>query len=296
MANENLESKRWLIAIAAVVIQLCLGTVYAWSVFKNPLMNMHGWDGKTVQYTFMLLMLIIGLAAAFGGTLVDKKGPRFVATIGGILFGIGTLVAGYADQTGSIVLLYVGFGVIAALGNGFGYVTPIATLIRWFPDKRGLVTGLAVMGFGAGAFFMGKIAPGMIAAYKQVDDAGVVTSSGVAMTWYIWGVIFLPRRPPFRPLTLSCSAKPLSVPSGGCSGRCCALTYPRDSGLSPSTLRWHRTYTKRPWGSSEILLPSRLPLSPPPAAPWLHMRPYLTDSDAFSGRKFRTTSAEKWCS
>ncbi len=191
MANENLESKRWLIAIAAVVIQLCLGTVYAWSVFKNPLMNMHGWDGKTVQYTFMLLMLIIGLAAAFGGTLVDKKGPRFVATIGGILFGIGTLVAGYADQTGSIVLLYVGFGVIAALGNGFGYVTPIATLIRWFPDKRGLVTGLAVMGFGAGAFFMGKIAPGMIAAYKQVDDAGVVTSSGVAMTWYIWGVIFL---------------------------------------------------------------------------------------------------------
>jgi OFA family oxalate/formate antiporter-like MFS transporter len=191
MANENLESKRWLIAIAAIVIQLCLGTVYAWSVFKNPLMNMHGWDGKTVQYTFMLLMLIIGLAAAFGGTLVDKKGPRFVATIGGILFGIGTLVAGYADQTGSIVLLYVGFGVIAALGNGFGYVTPIATLIRWFPDKRGLVTGLAVMGFGAGAFFMGKIAPGMIAAYKQVDDAGVVTSSGVAMTWYIWGVIFL---------------------------------------------------------------------------------------------------------
>ncbi len=191
MANENLESKRWLIAIAAVVIQLCLGTVYAWSVFKIPLMNMHGWDGKTVQLTFMILMGIIGLAAAFGGTLVDKKGPRFVATIGGILFGIGTLVAGYADQTGSIVLLYVGFGVIAALGNGFGYVTPIATLIRWFPDKRGLVTGLAVMGFGAGAFFMGKIAPGMIAAYKQVDDAGVVTSSGVAMTWYIWGVIFL---------------------------------------------------------------------------------------------------------
>ena len=106
MANENLESKRWLIAGAAVVIQLCLGTVYAWSVFKIPLMKMHGWDGKTVQYTFMILMGILGLAAAFGGTLVDKKGPRFVATIGGILFGIGTLVAGYADQIGSITLLY----------------------------------------------------------------------------------------------------------------------------------------------------------------------------------------------
>jgi OFA family oxalate/formate antiporter-like MFS transporter len=191
MANENLESKRWWIAGAAVVIQLCLGTVYAWSVFKNPLMNMHGWDGKTVQYTFMILMGIIGLAAAFGGTLVDKKGPRFVATIGGILFGIGTLVAGYADQVGNIALLYLGFGVIAALGNGFGYVTPIATLIRWFPDKRGLVTGLAVMGFGAGAFFMGKIAPGMIAAFKQVDPSGKVIASGVSTTWYIWGVIFL---------------------------------------------------------------------------------------------------------
>jgi len=191
MANENLESKRWLIAGAAVIIQLCLGTVYAWSVFKNPLMQMHGWEGKSVQYTFMLLMLIIGLAAAFGGTLVDKKGPRFVATIGGILFGIGTLVAGYADQVGNIYLLYLGFGVIAALGNGFGYVTPIATLIRWFPDKRGLVTGLAVMGFGAGAFFMGKIAPVMIKSFEQIDPAGTMIASGVANTWYIWGIIFL---------------------------------------------------------------------------------------------------------
>ncbi|PKN96740.1 MAG: hypothetical protein CVU43_19145 [Chloroflexi bacterium HGW-Chloroflexi-5] len=76
MANENLESKRWFIAIADVVIQLCLGTVYTWSVFIIPLMKMHGWDGKTVQYTFMFLMFIIGLVAAFGGTLVDKKGRR----------------------------------------------------------------------------------------------------------------------------------------------------------------------------------------------------------------------------
>ncbi len=193
MSNENLESKRWLIAIAAVVMQLCLGTVYAWSVFKKPLMNMHGWSEANTQLTFMLLMLIIGLAAAFGGTLVDKKGPRFVATIGGILFGIGTLVAGLGDQIGNIYVLYLGFGVIAALGNGFGYVTPIATLIRWFPDKRGLVTGLAVMGFGAGAFFMGQIAPAMIAKFKVVETAAgaeKIISSGVAMTWYIWGIIF----------------------------------------------------------------------------------------------------------
>jgi OFA family oxalate/formate antiporter-like MFS transporter len=179
MSDENLESKRWLIAGAAIVMQLCLGTVYAWSVFKKPLMTAHGWSETSVQVTFMICIGVIGLAAAFGGTLVDKKGPRFVATIGGILFGVGTLIAGFADQIGSIWLMYLGFGLIAGLGNGFGYVTPIATLIRWFPDKRGLVTGLAVMGFGAGAFFMGKIAPGM------------VNSMGVANTFYIWGVIFL---------------------------------------------------------------------------------------------------------
>jgi len=179
MAEERLESKRWWIAIAAVVMQVSLGTVYAWSVFKKPLMTAHGWGETETQVTFMICIGMIGIAAAFGGALVDKKGPRFVATLGGILFGIGTLLAGLADQTGSIALLYLGFGFIAGLGNGFGYVTPIATLIRWFPDKRGLVTGLAVMGFGFGAFFMGKIAPAL------------VNSMGVASTFYIFGVIFL---------------------------------------------------------------------------------------------------------
>jgi OFA family oxalate/formate antiporter-like MFS transporter len=160
-------------------MQLCLGTVYAWSVFKIPLMKTHGWGETAVQATMMINIGMIGLAAAFGGTLVDKKGPRLVATIGGILFGSGVLLAGFADQVGNLYLLWLGFGIIGGLGNGFGYVTPIATLIRWFPDKRGLITGLAVMGFGAGAFFMGKIAPGM------------VNDMGVAKTFYIWGAIFL---------------------------------------------------------------------------------------------------------
>lgn len=186
MSNENLESKRWGIAIAAIVMQLCLGTVYAWSVFKKPLIATHGWGEVQTQYTFMIFMFTIGCAAAFGGTLVDKKGPRFVATIGGILFGISTLLSGYADQVGSLPLLYLAYGILGGLGNGFGYVTPIATLIRWFPDKRGLVTGLAVMGFGLGAFFMGKIAPAMINSF-----AGGMTASGVAQTFYIWGVVFL---------------------------------------------------------------------------------------------------------
>ncbi len=186
MSNENLESKRWGIAMAAVVMQLCLGTVYAWSVFKKPLIGTHGWGETETQVTFMIFMFTIGCAAAFGGTLVDKKGPKFVATVGGVLFGASTLLAGYADQIGSLALLYVSWGLIGGIGNGFCYVTPIATLIRWFPDKRGLVTGLAVMGFGLGAFFMGKIAPAMIIAFK-----GGMTPSGVAQTFYIWGAIFL---------------------------------------------------------------------------------------------------------
>jgi OFA family oxalate/formate antiporter-like MFS transporter len=179
MGDGQLESKRWWIAIAAIVLQMCLGSVYAWSVFTKPLMAAHQWSLTATQATFMICIAVIGISAAFGGILVDKKGPKFVATTGAILFGIGTLLAGLADQIGNLPLLYIGFGLIAGLGNGFGYVTPIATLIRWFPDKRGLVTGLAVMGFGLGAFFIGKIVPGMI------------LKLGVANTFYVLGVIFL---------------------------------------------------------------------------------------------------------
>ncbi len=115
-----------------------------------------------------------------------KKAPGLWLRSAVFLFGIGTLLSGFADQMGNIYILYLGYGLIGGIGNGFCYVTPIATLIRWFPDKRGLVTGLAVMGFGFGAFFMGQIAPKMIIAYK-----GGLTASGVAMTFYIWGIIFL---------------------------------------------------------------------------------------------------------
>ena len=174
----NFERKRWSITIAAIVIQLCLGTVYAWSVFKNDLVANQGWDEVPTSATFMICIGVIGLAAAFGGILVDRKGPRLVAILGGCLFGIGTIIGGVGVQLGNILILYLGYGLLGGLGNGFGYVTPIATLIRWFPDKRGLVTGLAVMGFGAGAFFMGQIAPANIAAW------------GVPMTLYVWGAIF----------------------------------------------------------------------------------------------------------
>ena len=179
MANENLESKRWFVALAGVVIMLILGTVYAWSVFVKPIVAAQGWEPAVVSRVFMLIIGVIGISAAFGGILVDKKGPKFVAILGAILYGIGVLLGGVALHTGNFWLLLFGYGVIGGMGNGFAYVVPIATLIRWFPDKRGLITGLAVMGFGFGAFFIGMIIPGLI---NQI---------GVANAFFVLGAVYL---------------------------------------------------------------------------------------------------------
>jgi MFS transporter, OFA family, oxalate/formate antiporter len=179
MSDQNLESRRWFLAIAGVVIMLILGTVYAWSVFVKPIVVAQGWETKVVQRVFMLIIGVIGVSAAFGGMLVDKKGPKFVALIGATLYGIGVLLGGVALHVHNFWFLLFGYGVIAGVGNGLAYVVPIATLIRWFPDKRGLITGLAVMGFGFGAFFIGKIIPGLI------------NTVGVANAFFILGGVYL---------------------------------------------------------------------------------------------------------
>ena len=179
MANENLEGKRWFLAIAGVIIMLILGTVYAWSVFVKPIVAAHGWEMKVVSRVFMLIIGVIGVSAALGGTLVDKKGPKFVATLGTCFYGAGVLLGGLALYVGNFWFLLFGYGLIAGIGNGLAYVVPIATLIRWFPDKRGLITGLAVMGFGFGAFFIGLLAPGL------------VNKVGVANAFIILGIVYL---------------------------------------------------------------------------------------------------------
>jgi MFS transporter, OFA family, oxalate/formate antiporter len=179
MSNENLMSKRWFIAAAGIVIMTLLGTVYAWSVFVKPVVAATGWDKGAVATTFMIIIGMIGLAAAFGGILVDKKGPKFVCTLGVVLYGVGVLLGGFAISSGNIWFLYIGYGVIGGIGNGLAYVVPIATLIRWFPDRRGLIMGLSVMGFGLGAFFIGKIVPGLI------NNMGVINS------FFVLGAIYL---------------------------------------------------------------------------------------------------------
>jgi MFS transporter, OFA family, oxalate/formate antiporter len=150
------------VAIAGIAIQMCLGTVYAWSAFKKPLLEAHqadGWTTTQVGLAFTLVILFIGISAAFGGKLVDKAGSRKVATVGAILFALGTASAGLANHFGSLWLLWIGYGVIGGTGNGLAYITPIAVLVRWYPECRGKITGLAVMGFGLGAAIMGFIVP-----------------------------------------------------------------------------------------------------------------------------------------
>ncbi len=168
-------SRRWIIAVSGIVMQLCLGTIYAWSIFKKPMMAAHGWTETQTQSAFMIYGLVFAGSVACGGTLVDRRGPRFVGLLGGALFGAGIILGGLANHLQSIALLIAGFGCIAGLGGGFGYVTPITPLIRWFPDRRGLLTGLAVMGYGMGPLFMGSLFPSLIMRF------------GVGNAFYLWG-------------------------------------------------------------------------------------------------------------
>lgn len=150
-------STRWFIVLAGTWLQLILGTVYAWSYFQNPLTAAYGWTNSQVIWAFSLAICFLGLAAAWGGTLLPRTGPRKLAAVGGVLFGGGYILAAAALHWHSLPLLYVGYGVIGGSGLGLGYVTPVATAAKWFPDRKGLATGLVIMGFGFGALLMSKV-------------------------------------------------------------------------------------------------------------------------------------------
>jgi OFA family oxalate/formate antiporter-like MFS transporter len=138
-------------------LQLCLGTVYAWSYFQKPLVTAYGCSNSQVAWGFSLAICCLGLAAAWGGLNLERFGPRRLALAGGFLYALGYLITGLAIAGHSLVWLYLGFGVVGGIGLGLGYVTPIATVAKWFPDRKGLVTGMVVMGFGLGALIMAKV-------------------------------------------------------------------------------------------------------------------------------------------
>jgi len=152
---------RWTIAIAGVVMQIALGAVYAWSVFRTPLATQFNWTIAQVTLTFTISIFVLGFAAFPGGLWLNRKGPRVVAVTGGILYGLGVFLAGY---TNSLWWLYLTYGLIGGVGLGFGYIVPVAVLVKWFPDRRGLITGIAVGGFGAGALVTAPIATILIAS------------------------------------------------------------------------------------------------------------------------------------
>jgi MFS transporter, OFA family, oxalate/formate antiporter len=151
---------RWVLASAAVVMQMCLGIIYAWAVFRSPLEQAYGWSKTMSIAPYRWSILFFTLAMIVAGFWQDRKGPRLVASVGGILLGAGCLLASFigADWTG----LVFSYGVVAGLGVGFAYVTPIATCVKWFPDKRGLVVGLAVMGFGLGSLIFAPLLEAML--------------------------------------------------------------------------------------------------------------------------------------
>jgi MFS transporter, OFA family, oxalate/formate antiporter len=176
---QNKIPNRWSIAVAAVVMQLCLGAVYGWSVFKIPLMRTHHWLETSVQLNFTLAIAFLGLGTIIGGLWQDRVGPRRVATVAGVLYGLSYILAAFAASRASLGGMYFTYGVLGGIGMGMGYITPVATLVKWFPDKRGLMTGVAVAGYGAGALVMSPIA------------ARTVASSGVPATFLGLGIVYM---------------------------------------------------------------------------------------------------------
>ena len=150
---------RWGIAAAGVLMQIALGAVYAWSVFRTPLATRFGWTIPQVTLTFTITIFMLGVSAFPGGLLLNRVGPRVVAIAAGLLYGTGVFLAGFTDR---LWWLYLTYGVIGGIGLGFGYIVPVATLVKWFPDRRGLITGIAVGGFGAGALLTAPIATRLI--------------------------------------------------------------------------------------------------------------------------------------
>ncbi|HEP1442462.1 TPA: OFA family MFS transporter [Streptococcus pyogenes] len=173
------KTKRYIIATAGILLHLMLGSTYAWSVYRNPILQETGWDQAPVAFAFSLAIFCLGLSAAFMGNLIEQYGPRLTGTVSAILYASGNMLTGLAIDRKEIWLLYIGYGVIGGLGLGAGYITPISTIIKWFPDKRGMATGFAIMGFGFASLLTSPIAQWLI------------ETEGLVATFYLLGLIYL---------------------------------------------------------------------------------------------------------
>ena len=164
--NVEANRDRRLIALAAVAIHLSIGSIYAYSIYQLPLEEAQGWATSQVTLAFSIAVFVLGLTAAFLGTYVEEYGPRLAGLAAAVLYGAGMIGAGVSVQLGSLPLFLATFGVVGGMGIGLGYISPIGTLLEWFPDRRGMATGLAVMGFGAGALLTGPLGSYLIQEFS----------------------------------------------------------------------------------------------------------------------------------
>ena len=151
---------RWLIPVGAVAVHICIGSVYAWSTFNRPIQAFFPndpWWFSPPYTTFTTALVLLGLSAAFGGPWVERRGPRPAATVAAVFFGIGLIIGGIGLAIKQSILVFIGMGLIGGIGCGLGYISPVSTLVKWFPDRRGMATGMAIMGFGGGAFLAGYL-------------------------------------------------------------------------------------------------------------------------------------------
>ena len=184
---------RWRVPPASIAIHLCIGSVYAWSIYNPALIKAHGvvasaasdWTLKEVVWIFTVAIVFLGLAAAFAGRWLERVGPRMVGVVAACGWGGGYLIGSLGVYTHQLWLLYLGYGVIGGCGLGLGYVSPVSTLIRWFPDRRGMATGMAIMGFGGGAMIGAPLKGFLIRTFYRapdylgsVADLNLVTQAG----------------------------------------------------------------------------------------------------------------------
>jgi OFA family oxalate/formate antiporter-like MFS transporter len=200
---------RWLIAVSAVGIHISIGAVYAYSVLKKPLLESIGWEFDQTAWAFSIAILFLGLSAAFLGRKVERMGPRKSGMLAAVFYSSGLVLTGLAISTESIWLFYLGYGVIGGVGLGIGYICPVSTLVKWFPDRRGFATGLAIMGFGFGALLASSVIQFLIG------------SVGLSATFYILGSVYF--------VVMMSSAQYLAPPPEGWVPE----GYSSDGGISP---------------------------------------------------------------
>ena len=205
-------------ALLCTTLQVCLGTVYAWSYFQTLLVRQLGWTFTETAWAFSITIFALGTSAAWAGAALPKLGPRKLAVAGSAMFAGGYLVASLALHWDMLMLFYLGYGVIGGAGIGLGYVTPVATVAKWFPDHKGLATGIVVMGFGIGALLLSKALAPVLVIGTQSDLTMVFLWLGVIFACILIPTSFLLRDPPpgFAPAAAAAAEETPEVPLRAC--------------------------------------------------------------------------------